>query len=62
MKELYAGRPVEVNNESENVERPVHHEALGLFFDGSLGQGRSSLQSPRPPCTSPYTATPLSKP
>ena len=39
MKELYAGGPVEVNDESENVERPVHHEALGLFFDGSLEQG-----------------------
>ncbi len=62
MKELYSGGPVEVNNESEHVERQVYHEALGLFFDGSLGQGRSNLQIPRPPCTNPYTATPLSKP
>ena len=62
MKELYSGGPVEVNNESENVERQVYHEALELFFDGSLGQGRSNLQIPRPPCTNPYTATPLSKP
>ena len=33
MKELYAGGPVEVNNESENAERPIHHEALELFFE-----------------------------
>jgi hypothetical protein len=62
MQELYAGEPVEVNNESANGERLVHQEALGLLFDGSLGQGRSSRQIPRPPCTSPYTATPLNKP
>lgn len=62
MKGLYSGGSMEVNHESANVERLVHHEALELFFNGSLELGRSSLQIPRPPCTSPYTATPLSMP
>ncbi len=62
MKELYVGEPVVVNNESVNFERLVYHEALGPLFDGTLGQGRSSRQIPLPPCTRPYTATPLSKP
>lgn len=62
MKGLYSGGSMEVNHERANIELLVHHEALELFFNGSLGLGRSSLQIPRPPCTSPYTATPLSKP
>lgn len=63
MKELYAGEPVAVNAESlASWCSSVHHEALGPFFNGSLGEGLSNFQAPRPPCTRPYTAIPLSKP
>jgi len=32
---------------------PVHHEALGPFFDENLGTCRNSFQTPLPVCTRP---------
>ena len=63
MEELYPGECVAVNVESRASGcSPLHHEAVGPSFDGSLGEGLSSFQAPRPPCTKPYTASPLSMP
>lgn len=63
MRKFYAAEAPRVNIESRALEHsPVHHEAPGPLLDGSLGEGLSSFQAPRPPCTRPYVASPLSKP
>lgn len=63
MKELYAVGRVTVNGENQaSSHLPAHHESVGPFFGGSLGEDLSSFQAHRPPCTRPYTASPLSKP
>ncbi len=63
MEELYAVGRVTVNGENRASSHfPAYHESVGPFFRGSFGEGLSNFQAPRPPCTRPYTTSPLIKP